>query len=241
MTRPPSRHRLNTDLLILGLIAWFACAGEVFAQPQPRPRPQTPPPPPPSRGIEIGGYAMAGLMTFTAADSFDVILGQPSGPIFGGGGRIGLPLRTRFGGLFVDVGAWRFRGEGERVFVFGGEEFGLNIPLEITITPLELSAGWQFRFRRALRLRPYVAGGYSSYGYQETSPVNTPDEDVDDRFGGYHLYGGAEYKIMRWLGVAGEVNWTTIPDAIGVGGVSAEFDEHDLGGTSFRFKVTIGR
>lgn len=237
--RPPIRRRLNTDLLIL--IFLLAVAGDGFAQAKPRARPQPPPPPPQSRGVEIGGYAMAGLMNFTAADSFDAIFGQPSGPIFGGGGRIGLPWRTSFGGLFVDVGAWRFRNEGERVFVFGGEEFGLNIPLEITITPLELSAGWQFRFRRALRLRPYVAGGYSSYGYRETSSFNAPGEDVDDRFGGYHLYGGAEYKILRWLGVAGEVNWTTIPDAIGGGGVSAEFNEHDLGGTSFRFKVTIGR
>ena len=184
---------------------------------------------------------MAGLMHFTAADSFDVIFGRPSAPIVGGGGRIGLPLRRAFGGLFVDVGAWRFHDEGERVFVFGGEEFGLNIPVEITITPLELSAGWQFRFRRAPRFRPYVAAGYSSYGYKETSPFNTPAEDVDDRFGGYHVSGGAEYKISRWLGVAGEANWTTVPDAIGAAGVSAEFDESDLGGTSIRVKITVGR
>lgn len=224
----------------VALILSLTIAANVFAQAKPRPR--TPPPPPPqSRRVEIGGYAMAGLMNFTAADSFEVILGQPSGPIFGGGARIGLPLRTTFGGLFVDVGAWRFRGKGERVFVFGGEEFGLNIPVLITMTPLELSAGWQFRFRRMPRIRPYVAGGVSSYGYKETSPFNTPAEDVDDRFNGYHLYGGAEYKITRWLGVAGEVNWTTIPEAIGLAGVSVEFDESDLGGTSFRFKITIGR
>lgn len=224
---------------VAALIISLAGAANVFAQARPRPR--TPPPPPQSRGVEIGGYAMAGVMNFTAADSFEVILGRPAGAIFGGGARVGLPLRTAFGGMFVDIGAWRFRDEGERVFVFGGEEFGLNIPLEITITPLELSAGWQFRFRRVPRVRPYVAVGYSSYGYSETSPFNTPAEDVEDRFGGYHLSGGAEYKITRWLGAAGELNWTTIPDSIGVGGVSAEFDEDNLGGTSFRFKLTIGR
>jgi hypothetical protein len=225
-------------ILILALIGLLAGADDVFAQAKPR---TLPPPPPPSRSVEIGGYAMAGLMNFTAADSFEVIFGRPSGPIFGGGARIGLPVRAAFGGVFVDVGAWRFRDEGERVFVFGGEEFALNIPVEITITPVELSAGWQFRFRRAPRVRPYVAGGFSSYGYRETSPFNTPAEDVDDRFSGYHLYGGGEYKITRWLGVAGELNWTTIPDALGIGGVSAEFDESDLGGASFRFKITIGR
>jgi hypothetical protein len=223
----------------IALLLSLTGATNVFAQAKPRPRPA--PAPPPSRSIEIGGYAMAGLMNFTAADSFDVIFGRPSGPIFGGGGRIGLPVRGTFGGLFVDVGAWRFHDEGERVFVFGGEEFGLNTPVEVTITPIELSAGWQFRFRRVLRFRPYVAAGYSSYSYKETSPSNTPAEDVDDRFGGYHLSGGAEYKLSRWVGLAGEVNWTTVPDAIGEAGVSAEFDEADLGGTSIRLKITIGR
>jgi hypothetical protein len=224
----------------LALIIAFAPAASVLAQDQPRPR--TPPPSPPSsRSIEIGGYAMAGLMNFTAADTFDVIFGQPSGPIFGGGARIGLPWRTAFGGVFVDVGAWRFHDEGERVFIFGGEEIGLNIPVDVTITPFELSAGWQFRFRRVPRFRPYAAAGLSSYGYRETSPLNTPAEDIDERFGGYHLSGGAEYRITRWLGVAGEVNWTTIADSIGTAGVSAEFDETDLGGTSLRLKITIGR
>jgi hypothetical protein len=211
-------------------------AGDVFAQAKPVPR-TPPPPPPPSRSIEIHGYAMFGRINFTAADSFDVTLGKPDGTIFGGGARVGLPL----GGLFIDAGAWRFRGEGERVFIFEGEEFPLGIPVEITITPLELSAGWQFRFRRLPRLRPYVAGGYTSYGYKETSQFATDDENVDERFPGYHLGGGIEYRLTRWLGLGGELTWTTVPDAIGESGVSAEFDETDLGGTTFRFKITIGR
>ncbi len=208
-------------------------ANDAFAQAKPKPSP----PPPPSRGISINGYAMVGLMNFTAADSFEVILGEPSGTIVGGGARVGLPL----GGLFVDVGAWRFRGDGERVFVSGGAEFPLGIPLEITITPLELSAGWQFRIRQAPKFHPYVLGGYTSYGYTETSEFAATAESIDERFNGVHLGGGAEYRIMRWLGLAGEVIWTSVPDAIGEAGVSAEFDETNLGGTSFRFKITIGR
>ncbi len=210
----------------------------VNAHAQAKPQARTPPSAAPqSRSIEIGGYVMTGVMNFTAADSFEVILGRPTEPIFGGGGRVTLPYQ----GLFAEVGAWRIREEGQRVFILGGEEFPLNIPVELTITGLELSAGWQVRFRRAPRLRPYVAAGYSSYAYQETSAFAAPEEDVDDRFSGYHLYGGAEYRILRWLGVAGEFNWTTIPNAIGEGGVSAEFNETDLGGTSIRFKVTFGR
>lgn len=224
---------------ILVLLLVLAGAGQAFAQAKPRPR--TPPPPPPSRAIEIGGFAMAGLMNFTAADSFEVILGQPAGTIFGGGARLGLPWRIAFGGPFVNVGAWRFSGTGERVFVFNGQEFDLNIPVEVAITAFEVSGGWQFRIPRLLRLRPFVAGGLSSYGYRETSRFAAAGEDVDDRFGGFHLAGGIEYKITRWLGAGGELNWTSIPDAIGAAGVSAEFDETDLGGTSIRVKLTIGR
>ena len=36
-------------------------------------------------------------------------------------------------------------------------------------------------------------------------------------------------------------NWTTVPDAIGESGLSAAFNESNLGGASFRFKITIGR
>ena len=193
--------------------------------------------PAPSRSIQIGGYAMAGQFTFTASESFDAVLGTHAGPIIGGGATVGLPL----GGLFVDVGAWRFAQSGERVLVLGGEVISLGIPLDVTIVPIEISAGWKFRMRGMPKLIPYAAGGYTSFGYKETSSFAGAGEDVDERFGGYHLRGGAEFKITAWLGLAGELAWTTVPDAIGSGGVSAAFQETDLGGTSFRARITVGR
>ena len=225
---------MRTLALLTLLLA--ASAGDAFAQAKPRPR--TPPPPPlPPQELSINGYAMFGRMNFTAADSFDVTLGDPAGNIVGGGVRVGLP----FARLFVDVGAWQFKGTGERVFVHNGQEFPLGIPLDVTITPLEISGGWNFPLRGMPKLTPYVMGGFTSYAYKETSDFATTAENVDERFTGYHLGGGAEYRIVRWLGVAGEFTWTTVPDALGEGGVSAEFDETDLGGTSFRFKITFGR
>lgn len=188
-------------------------------------------------GVQIGGYGMFGNISFTAHESFDAITGSASGPIYGGGARIGVP----FGGLFFDVGAWRYGADGERVFPFGDQIFKLGIPVQITVVPVELSAGWQFRFRKLPKFIPYAAGGLTSMSYKETSDFATDAENVDERFSGYHLIGGAEYKIIKWLGVAGEVSWTTVPDAIGEGGVSAAFDETDLGGTTFRFKITIGQ
>jgi hypothetical protein len=226
---------LRAPCILLAAIMVCGGASPAFAQAKPKPKPA--PARAPSREISIHGYAMVGRITFTARDSFDAVLGDNSGTIFGGGARIGLP----YGGLFVDVGAWRFHGDGERVFVSGGEVVRLNIPMEITITPVEISAGWQFSIRQAPRLTPYVAGGVTSYGYRESSEFAAATEDVDDRFTGYHVMGGATVRLTRWVGIGGEFAWTTVPDAIGSGGVSAEFNEDNLGGTTLRFKIVVGR
>jgi hypothetical protein len=226
------RHHLTATVTAIALIA-SAGATSAYAQAKPRPNAGARP----SRGIDIGGYGMFGNISFTAAESFEAILGEPSGPIYGGGARVGLP----WGGLFVDVGAWRFHGEGERAFVFNNDVIPLGIPVDVKVTPVEISAGWRFRFQRVPKLIPYAAGGFTSLRYEETSDFSTPSEDVDDTFTGYHVLGGVEYKITRWLGVAGEASWTTIADAIGESGVSEAFNETDLGGTTFRFKITIGQ
>lgn len=222
-------HRLRVSGLALLAIA--ALAAPADAQTRTSRRPAA------SRAVQIGGYAMVGRFTFKASESFETILGASSGPILGGGATVGLP----FGGLFVDIGAWQFARSGERVLVLGGEVLPLGIPLDVTIVPVEISAGWRFRIRRLPKLIPYAAGGYTSFGYKETSTHAGAGEDVDERYGGYHLRGGAEFKITRWLGVAGEAAWTTVPDAIGSGGVSQAFNETNLGGTSFRARLTVGR
>jgi hypothetical protein len=149
---------------------------------------------------------------------------------------VGLP----WGGLFFSVGASRFSAEGERVLVLDGQVYPLGIPLTVKVTPVEVTGGWQFR-GLSRRFVPYVGGGFSSYAYQESSSFAAAGEDTDERFSGYHVLGGAEVKLASWLGVGGEFTWTTVPDALGAGGVSEAFDETDLGGTSLRLKITIGR
>jgi hypothetical protein len=88
---------------------------------------------------------------------------------------------------------------------------------------------------------PYVGGGYSAYKYTESSEFSAQGEDVDQWFGGFHLLGGADYQAIRWLACGGEIGWSTIPDALGAGGVSAGFEENNLGGVTVRLKVVVGR
>jgi hypothetical protein len=231
--------RMASRFIIPFFVAALASPSLGYAQqkPKPQPKPTTRKPQPRPRSVSIGGYAMLGSFAFTAHDSFEAILGTSSGPIFGGGARIGIP----YGRLFVDVGAWRYQDDGERVFVSNGIVYPLNVATEISATPIELSGGWQFLIRTMPKVLPYAGGGLTLMNYSETSDFANDDENVDETFTGYHLFGGVEYKMTRWLGVAGEVSWTTVPNAIGDSGVSQAFNEDDLGGASFRFKVTIGR
>ena len=179
------------------------------------------------------GYAEGAYQWFTAKDSFNAIFETSSGPFYGGGGQVHIRQ------FYVDVGLSRFEKTGERVFVFEDEIFRLGIPDRVTITPLVVTAG--YRFPMANRTVPYLGGGVGSVKFEETSDEADADENVDERFTSYHAVGGVEYGATRWLFVAGEVRYAWVPDALGAPGVSAEFDESDLGGVSVAVKVMIGR
>jgi opacity protein-like surface antigen len=184
--------------------------------------------------ISIRGFAEAGYETFQATRTFNAIFQEDAGRVFGGGGEV--VFRP---GIFVRVSASKYENTGERALRLENELFRLGIPLTMTIVPIEVSGG--YRFRHGATLVPYVGAGVSSHGYRETSRFAEATENVDERFTGYQFLGGLEYRISRWIAAAGEVQYTTVPDAIGGGGLSAEFNERDLGGTTVRVRVIVGR
>ena len=156
--------------------------------------------------------------------------------MFGGGVDVVLARH-----VFVTLPASRFREVGQRVFLFNGMQFDLGIPTTITVTPVELTAG--YRFDRGWRLVPYGGAGVSRNRYEETSAFSETDENIDAHFSGYHVMGGAEVRLAQWLGAAVEAQWATVPDALGndPNSVSHEFEESNLGGVTFRLKVVVGR
>lgn len=183
------------------------------------------------------GFADVGGTRFTAAQSFDAVLGTHSGVIFGGGVEA-LIARD----YFVNVRASRFKKDGTRVFVFNNQVFDLGIPTTIRITPIEVNAGYRFRVGRR-RIVPYVGGGVGWYRYSEESDFASGDENVKQTNTGYQVLGGGEFRLSGLFGVAGEVQWATVPDALGQNpnSASAAFDETNLGGVMFRIKVVVGR
>ena len=186
--------------------------------------------------LGIRGFGDAGVTVFSAKQSFKAILGRPSGPLFGGGLELDLPKH-----LFVSVGASRFRKVGHRVFVSEGEVFALSDPATIAITPLEINAG--YRVTQLRGLVPYGGGGAGWYRYQETSAHSSGADDVLETFKGYQVLGGAEVPLGKWLAAAAEAQFASVPKALGNDstGVSSVYNEHNLGGFTFRVKVLIGR
>lgn len=183
----------------------------------------------------LRGFGDVGATTFTAEQSFNAILGSRIGTVFGGGVEAVLPPR-----IFVNVRASRFRETGQRVFLFGGEQFDLGIPTTITLTPVELTGGYRFPFWS--RVIPYGGAGVGWHQLEESSQFALPEENVKDRFIGYHVLGGVELGLARWIAAAGELQWATVPDAVGddSNSIAHEFNESDLGGTTFRFKIIVG-
>ncbi len=236
---------------VLGaIVTWMLGAGLAAQTTKPAPPPTpTPAPKPkpvpastqrrpsaPRERIGVRGFGSVGGVTFSAAQSFDAVLGSSTGVNFGGGGQVTIP-----GGLYVEAFAWRFSARGERVFVGPDDEvFPLGIPTRVTLTPLELTGGYRFR-NVSRRFVPYGGGGVSWYRYKETADFAESGDDLDDRFTGFHVLGGVEYRAHRWVGVLGEVGWSSVPDALGAAGASAAFGEDDLGGAIFRVKVAVGR
>jgi hypothetical protein len=205
--------------------------------PAPAPRtaapaaPRAPALPTGPRARLVGGIT---FMQMQAGDAFEAVTGS-SNVLHYGGGVQGVDLWKH---LFVE-GTFEYANpDGERVFVFEGEAFPLGIPLEVTMTPLDVVAGWRFVTRSMVT--PYVGGGFTSVGYKETSEFAEPDDDLDERFNGYLVVGGVEVRASRLVHVRGEVRYRDVPNAL-TGGVAAAFGEESLGGFAFGVKVAIGK
>ena len=183
----------------------------------------------------LRGFADIGSTTFAATRSFEAVLGDARGLVWGGGVEVVLPFP-----VFVDLRASRFRQTGDRVFLYRGQRYNLGIPTTVTVIPLTLIGG--YRAEVGWRVVPYGGGGIGWHRYRETSRFADGAEDVDERFQGYHLLGGAEFRVARRIGTAFEAEWSTVPDALGgdPNGVSREFNQTDLGGVTYRVKIVIG-
>jgi outer membrane protein W len=185
---------------------------------------------------EIGfrGFFVATAQSFAAKTTVDAAFASSTQPFFGGGVQL-----TSQGGFYIEFGVTQFKKSGQRAFVSNGQTFGLGIPLTATVTPIELSAGYRFGVSK-WKVIPYAGGGIGRYNYKEESDFSNGD-NVDTHSVGYLAFGGVEFRVQKYIGLAVDVQYTHVPGILGVGGVSKEVGETDLGGIAARFKVLVGR
>ena len=187
---------------------------------------------------EIAVSGDAGYFDLTnARRSAQAVFGGTPGGFTGGGS-----LRYTFGGgFFVAAGGRYFQRTGERVFVAepGGEVFRLQHPLRVRMIPAFGLIGYRFERRRGLPLAPYVGLGGGVTVYHEESEIGGLVEGVVDqaRGAGFGVLGLEYGRGVVRLGV--EVMYSTVPNAAGVGGVSAVYGEDDIGGFTAAARLTF--
>jgi hypothetical protein len=182
--------------------------------------------------LGVRAFGIADINALTAQNSFNAVLGSSRLTAFGGG----VDVLNVWNGAFLRFAVSTSNKTGSRAFVANGQAATLNIPLTVSMTPVEVGGGWRFLTRT--RAVPYVGGGFLAQLYSEKSTFAGPGEDVSQTNFGYMALGGIEVETIRWLFVGVEAQFRGVPNAIGQSGVSQGFGETNLGG--FTARVLIG-
>ncbi|HET9315114.1 MAG TPA: outer membrane beta-barrel protein, partial [Vicinamibacteria bacterium] len=169
-----------------------------------------------------GGWAELSNARRSAEAVFD---GTSGGPTFGAGVRWSVTPS-----IYVALGGRYFGKDGERAFVAGPGQpsFGLGHPLSVRLIPVHAQAGW--RFRPDTSFVPYVGLGIGFASYREESTVGDIPEPAitETKFSGI-VSAGLEYgRGSIRFGI--DLSYSTIPDSLGMGGISEIYGEDDLGG-----------
>jgi opacity protein-like surface antigen len=238
-----TKHATKSLAIAVVFAAGLVSPGIIQAQDPPPARPSTQARPPAAvnRGgsrLGVDVFGGAGVTWPTATKSFDAVGLGPALVEFGGGARVTGIWRT----LFAQVGAARWSDTGERAFVDStGAVFPLGIPLSVKATYVDVSVGSKTGFRSGKTvLWSYVGVGAGVVKYSERSPFAQPGEDLDTTSASYHVLGGVEIPLVKWLAVVVDGRYRYIPDVLNKGGVSAALKEKTLGGVQASVGLRLG-
>ena len=180
----------------------------------------------------ISLQARIGYMDITqASDSFKAVFNRSAGISFGGGVKIDFNW-----GIFFEASFDYCRRNGQRVFVSGNEVVKTDLDTNAVLAPFSFSGGYQFF--RDKKVSPYVAGGFSFFYFKEKEYIAW-DEKTSFWHTGYHLLGGVEFLKRDKISLSAEGKWSHVPDVIGHHGVSAYYEEDNIGGLSIIFKINF--
>jgi opacity protein-like surface antigen len=191
--------------------------------------------------VGVQGFGLAGLSFPIASESLTTV-GLNERPQELGGG---VQVTNFWRGLFVQVAASRWRGDGSRVFIDSrGARFDLGIPLHVTATHADVGAGWRFARKgadwRRNRVVPYIGVGVGVADYSETSSFAESGEDFSERATSYSGFGGVEVRLTSWLGVGADARYRYVKGILGRDGVSAALGDDSLDGPSASARLVFG-
>jgi len=187
------------------------------------------------RRIDLRPFVLVADQRAAAQTTFNAVFGSATETFWGGG--VDVVYRDKY---FLALAISRASKTGQRALINNGDVFRLGIPLQATVTPVELAAGYRFRFRKS-RIIPYAGAGLGSYGYRETSTFAAAGEDVDTSHAGFVMMGGVEFRVSKWVAVTGDAQYTRVAGILGQGGLSKDVNEDNLGGVAARLRVLVGR
>lgn len=201
----------------------------------PRPGVPTASAAPPKPKASIRAFVDVSSVWMTASESFKAVTGSNSRVQYGGG----VQAVNLWKGLYAEAAVGYSSLTGSRVFVYQGTVYDLGIPVTITLLPIEAGIGWRAPVGKTLHA--YAGGGVSFMNYKEESDFADADDDVSESVTGFYAAGGLEVRLAKWLHLRAEGRFSSLPDALGAGGVSADFNETDLGGAAVAVKLVFGR
>jgi hypothetical protein len=184
----------------------------------------------PRQKVGVRGFVTFDGNALTASETFTAVLGTSTLRAVGAGGEV----LNIWKGLFVRIAASSMKHAGGRVVVVDHEAFPLGIPLTIEMQPVEFGAGWRKPIGRRRASAVYVGGGLLHMVYRESSEFAAVGENTNTTFNGTVVFGGVDLPIWRFVVAGGELQYRTLPNAIGSAGAAAAFGETDLGGATAR-------
>ena len=179
--------------------------------------------------FDFRAYAHLDEVWMKASQSFDAVLGTSSLTAGGVGADIDL-----WRGVFLRGDISRMGGHGSRVFLIDAGVVASNVPVAVRMVTLELGGGWRHRLAKRPAYTIYGGAALLRLRYAEVSDVGTEEENAAEGFWGSSIFGGVEIQIWKRMIAGGEVQVRSVPDAIGAAGVSADFNETNLGGFVIR-------
>jgi hypothetical protein len=195
----------------------------VTPPPAPPAAPPAPAPEPEFRRFDLGGQFGYRWLS-QAPDSAKAIFGETGDLEYGGFFSVAVNRN-----VFLSLSGTYFQKEGERVFLADpkGPWFRLGHPLKLRLIPVNLVVGW--RFHVGENVVPWLAIGGGATFYREESTIGGITESVEKTEGTGIVMGGVDYVNGNLL-FGLQASWSTVPNSVGVGGVSAIYGEDDLGG-----------